>query len=223
MENQKNQVAVQTKQEVAALLGKEYKPKLINAMEVGNKVEVAIILKQFKTNDGNINYPAVLSIPSNERIPELAKQDFRRVLLLIIGAITVAMESLAVKKRLNEIQILDCAENIIDTSGEDNLSFEDIMLFLQKLTRGEYKLPAELDTEKFMNVFEVYREQRHQEYHELQYNRHLQYKSLGDANRSAVADPLSEHFAKMGDRMSTLKSQISELKQENNSLKMDNL
>ena len=192
-------------------------------METGNKVEQAIILKQFKREDGNINYPAVLSIPTTERIPQLAKQDFRRVLLLIIGAITVAMESLIDKKRLNEIQILDAAESIIDTAEEDNLSFEDIMLFLQKLTRGEYKMPAELDVPKFMEIFEIYRENRHQEYHELQYNRHLQYKSLGDANRSAVSDPLSEHFAKMGDRLSSMKSTISELRQENSSLKMDNL
>lgn len=192
-------------------------------METGNKVEQAIILKQFKTQDGAINYPMVLSIPREERIPELARKDFRRVLMLIIGAITVAMESITVKKRLNEIQILDAAENIIDTSSEDYLSFEDIMLFLQKLTRGEYKMPAELDVPKFMELFEIYREVRHQEYHEQQYNQHLQYKSLGDANRSAVSDPLSEHFAKMGDRMSMMKDKISELRQENSSLKMDNL
>ncbi len=192
-------------------------------METGNRVEQAIILKRFKHEDGCINYPMVLSIPNTDRIPELAKQDFRRVLMLIIGAITVAVEKLPVKKRLNEIEILDVAENIIDTSGEDYLAFEDLMLFLQKLTRGEYKLPAELDVQKFMEIFEIYREQRHQEYHELKYNQHLQHKSLGDANRSAVADPLSEHFAKMGDRMSTLKNTISELKQENSSLKMDNL
>ena len=95
------------------------------------------------------------------------------------------------------------------------------MLFLQKLTRGEYKVPAELDIPKFMEIFEIYREQRHQELYEFRYNQHLQYKSLGDATRVTKNDPLAEHFASMGERMSTLKEQISNLKQENYSLKMD--
>lgn len=188
-------------------------------MEAGDKMEQAIILKQFKCPDGTINYPLVLSIPTSERIPELARKDFRKVLMLIIGAVTVSMESLSVKKRLNEIQILDCAENIIDTSSEDNLSFEDIMLFLQKLTRGEYKLPAELDTEKFMNVFEVYREQRHQEYHQQMYNQHLHYKGMGDANKTATVDPLSEHFSNMANRLSEMNSRVRELRKENQTLK----
>lgn len=189
-------------------------------MEAGNKVEMNLILRQYKDN-GTINFPAVLSIPTSDRIPQMAKQDYKRILMIIIGTLTLAMESLNSKRRLNEIEILDLAETIIDSSNEDNLSFEDLMLFLQKMTRGEYKVPAELDIPKFMEIFEIYREQRHQELFEFRYNQHLHYKSLGDANRSAVSDPLSEHFASMGDRMSQMKNKISELKQENYSLKMD--
>ena len=190
-------------------------------MEKGNKAEMNLILRQYKEN-GNINFPMVLSIPSKDRIPMMSKQDFTRTNMLIIGALTLAMESLNTKRRLNEIEILDLSETIIDSSNEDNLSFEDLMLFLQKMTRGEYKVPAELDIPKFMEIFEIYREQRHQELHEFRYNQHLQYKSMGDATRVAQADPLSEHFASMGDRMSAMKEQISKLKQENYSLKMDN-
>lgn len=190
-------------------------------MEQGNKVEMNLILRQYK-NNGQINFPMVLSIPSNERIPMMAKKDYTRINMLIIGALTLAMESLNTKRRLNEIEILDLSETIIDSSNEDNLSFEDLMLFLQKMTRGEYKVPAELDIPKFMEIFEIYREQRHQELHEFRYNQHLQYKSLGDATRVSKSDLLSEHFASMGDRMSTMKEQISKLKQENYSLKMDN-
>lgn len=189
-------------------------------METGNKTEVNLILRQYKDN-GRINFPKVLSIPVNERIPELAKRDFKRINMLVIGALTVAMESLNTKRRLNEIEILDLSETIIDSSAEDNLSFEDLMLFLQKLTRGEYKTPAELDIPKFMEIFEIYREQRHQELQDYRYNQHIQHKSLGDGNKSTKSDLLSEHFASMGERMHQMKEKISELKQQNYSLKMD--
>lgn len=192
-------------------------------METGNKAEMNLILRQYKYEGGAINFPAVLQVPLSERIPILAKQDFQRILMLVIGALTISMENLNVKKRLNEIQILDLAETIIDSSNEDNLSFEDLMLFLQKLTRGEYKLPAELDIPKFMETFEVYREERHQQYHAVVMEKHIQYKSMGDGNRSTQPDALSEHFASMGERLSTMKERISELKQENSSLKMDGL
>lgn len=189
-------------------------------MEAGNKAEMNLILRQYKEN-GAINFPMVLSIPSTERIPQLAKKDFTRINMLVIGALTLAMESLNTKRRLNEIEILDLSETIIDSANEDNLSFEDLMLFLQKLTRGEYKVPAELDIPKFMEIFEIYREQRHQELHSFRYNQHLQYKGIGDATRVVQPDELSEHFASMGDRMHQFKETISKLKQENYSLKMD--
>lgn len=189
---------------------------------MGNKTEMNLILRQYKYDSGAINFPAVLSVPSTDRIPVLAKQDFKRILMLIVGALTLAVETLNVKRRLTEIQIVDLAEMIIDSSQEDYLSFEDLMLFLQKMTRGEYKLPAELDVIKFMEVFEIYREQRHQELHEFRYNQHLQHKALGDATRVTSPDQLSEHFASMGDRLSQMKETISNLKQENYSLKMDN-
>lgn len=192
-------------------------------METKDMRTVSLILRQYKYDSGAVNFPAVLKVPTNERIPMLAKQDFKRILMLVIGALTVAIENLNVKKRLNEIQILDLAEIIIDSSNEDYLSFEDLMLFLQKLTRGEYKLPAEMDIPKFMEILEIYREERHQQYHQLKYEQHIQYKSMGDGTRSVKSDPLSEHFASMGDRLSSMKEKISELKQENNSLKMDNL
>lgn len=190
-------------------------------METKDMKTANIILRQYKSEGGGINFPAVLQIPSSERIPALAKQDFNRILMLIIGALTVAVENLNVKRRLNEIQILDLAEIIIDSSNEDNLAFEDLMLFLQKLTRGEYKLPAELDVPKFMETFEIFREERHQQYHTVVMEKHIQYKSMGDGSRSTQSDPLSEHFASMGERLSTMKNRISELKQENSSLKMD--
>lgn len=189
-------------------------------MEVGNKVEMNLILKQFKDDIGQVNYPAVLSIPTSERITSLAKQDFRRILMLLVGALTMALESMNLKKGLNEIQIVDLAEAIIDTASEDNLSIEDIMLFLQKMVRGEYEGSYEnLNITKFMKIFEIYRQKRFEEYEEYKFNRHLQYKALGDANRTARMDELSQHFSSMANRMSEMNSKVKEMKAENQKLK----
>ena len=185
-------------------------------MEEGNKREVATILRQFKLQNGAVNYPAVFSIPVNERIPALAAQDFTRINMVIIGALTMAFEAMNQKRGMNELQILNLAEEIIDSSAEDNLSFEDLMLFLQNLVRGKYKIAYEsFDIPKFMELFEIYRQERHKTILELRENQHLQYKALGDANRSCREDALSEHFGNFANTMSTMRENLKELRNQN--------
>lgn len=187
-------------------------------MEVGNKREIATILKQYKEG-AIINYPAVMSIPIEERIPILAKKDFGKINLLIIGALTMAFESLNLKRGLNEIQILDLSEAIIDESEEDNLALEDIMLFLQNLVRGKYEISFEnMNVPKFMEIFEIYRQERHEKLLEYKENKHLELKGLGSSERSYREDPLDEHFSKLGGAISELRESMRDLKKENNIL-----
>jgi len=190
-------------------------------METGKHQEVNLILKQFKDEVGLVKFENVLSIPKEERIPALAKKDFMRTNMLVIGALTMAFKSLNLKNGLNEFQILDLSETIIDSSNEDNLSFEDLMLFLQKLTRGEYDVGESMNIPKFMKTFEIYRQKRWEELNRIREERHCQYKSFGNTGKSSQPDQLSEHFAKIGSRLSDMKSAISYLKEENKNLKMD--
>lgn len=192
-------------------------------METGKHQEVNLILRQYKDEYGLVKFENVLSIPRSERIPELAKRDFKRILMLTIGAITMAIKSLNQKNGLNEIQILDLSEAIIDTANEDNLAFEDLMLFLQKLVRGEYEIGETMNIPKFLKVFEIYRENRWQELNRIRNEIHTQHKVCGDIGKSTVKDELSEHFASFGSRINEMKNQIQNLKEQNNSLKMDNL
>ena len=181
---------------------------------------MATILKQFKLPEGTPNYPAVFSIPVNQRIPVLAAQDFTRINLVIIGALTMAFEAMNLKRGMNEFQILNLAEEIIDTSSEDNLSLEDLMLFLQNLVRGKYKLSYEsFDIPKFMELFEMYRQERHKAILDLRENEHLQFKGLGDANRSHKTDALADHFGNFANAMATIRENMKELKKENKALK----
>lgn len=184
-------------------------------METGNNQQVSLILRQFKQKDGTPNYPAVFSIPSTERLPVLAAQDFHKVNLLMIGAITVAFESLTFKKPMNEIQILNLSELIIDSSHEDNLSFEDVILFLQQMVAGKYEFSSEsMDVPRFMKLFNTYREERHQAILNFRENQQLEYKAIGDAHRTLKENPLADHFSKLGGSLHELKMGMLEQKRE---------
>lgn len=189
-------------------------------METANRQEMALILKQYKLPTGGVNYLSLMSIPSDERLPVMAKEDFKRTNMLIIGALTMAFESMNQKRGMNEFQILTLAEDIIDTSTEDNLSFQDLILFLQNLVRGKYKIAYEsFDIPKFMELFEIYRQERHSELLRYRENEHLQFKGMGSAERSAKSEPLSEHFSKLGNTLHELKSQLRDERKENHVLK----
>jgi len=143
--------------------------------------------------------------------------------MTITAALHLSMESMNLKRGLTVDQEIDLAEAIIDTASEDNLALEDLMLFLQKLVRGEYAPMYEsLDIPKFMEKFEIYREERHQQCRRIREEQHIQYKKSGDTGRTTQVDELSEHFSSIGERMSEMKSRINSLKDENKNLKMDN-
>jgi len=120
-------------------------------------------IKPYKTPAGHPNYLALFSIPSGARLPQLAKEDLPRAAALVGVGITAAMESMNLKRSMNATQIMDLTDAIIETAEEDNLALEDLMLFLQRLTRGEYgALYESMDIPKFMEMFEQYREERFQ-------------------------------------------------------------
>lgn len=189
-------------------------------MATGNKLEVSTILREYKTQQGIVRFDKVLAIPVSERIPQLAKKDFKRIVGIITAALTLAFEGMNLKRGMNPIQTLDLAEAVIDTAAEDNLAMEDLMLFLQKLVRGEYgNMYESMDIPKFMSAFESYRETRWQELNNIRYNAAAQHKGMGDKERTQQVDELSEHFSKMASRMSELSSQAKTLRRENNNLK----
>jgi hypothetical protein len=193
---------------------------LISAITQADKQQISVILRSYKFDNGAVNYPAVLSIPQESRIPELAKKDFQGTIAAIGAALTIAVESMNLVRGLNASQIWDLAEAIIDTSNEDRLSLEDFMLFLQKMTRGEYgKLYESMDIPKFMELFEKYREERWQELNKIKLDRHSQHKGSGISEKSSTRDPLDEHFYGMAGRLSELNEQLKSSRKENRKLK----
>ncbi len=183
-------------------------------------MEIANILKQYKTPSGSVDFPSIMKVPTIDRIYELAKRDYNRINMLIIGALTMAFEAINFKRSVNELQVLAISEAIIEEAEQDNLSLEDVLLFLQGLVRGKYSFSREnMDIGRFFECFEEYRQERHESVLLLRENQHLQFKSLGDATRTAKEDPLSEHFSKMADTLHGLKDSLRETKREYQKLK----
>lgn len=187
-------------------------------VELVNKLEVNTILKKYKMPNGSLNFPAIFSIPVAERIPAMAKRDFPGTIKVITVALTLAMETMNISRKMNAFQILDLAETIVDTAEEDDIiSLEDLMLFLQKLTRGDYpELYEGIDQMKFMNRFGKYRDERYEEGRKIKENEHLQYVGMGDANRSTQPNELAEKFSDIQGRMSDMKEQLRDKTRENN-------
>lgn len=207
---QNNQL--QLKQEMS--LGAAYKPNLKNALQTGNKAQLQVVLRDFKTQGGSVNYPAIFSIPSEQRLAKMAENDFAGTLSLVTVGVTLALEQLNLKFPMNALQILDLSESILDTSGEDNLSLEDLMLFLQQLTRGKYSpLYESMDVPKFMEKFELYREERHRAMVQLRENKHLEFKALGDPTRSIKPETaFEEHLSQFTTKLSHMKDELKAVK-----------
>ena len=163
-----------------------YKRPLTAALISGNRQEINKALEPFKDGAG-YNYPEILSIP--ERLPEMAKNAYNDTLGLITVALTKSFQAMNLVRPMNADQIVELAETILDSSNEDRLALEDVILFLQGLIRGKYgALYESMDIPKFMEKFEVYREARHQALVRIKEERHSNYVSAGDATRWSKED-----------------------------------
>lgn len=161
-----NQIQKRTANQITVL---KNEPKnltgcLLNATETGDQQLVKTILKKFSFDYGATNYLPLMQIPSSERIPVLAKSDRSYVHKILSAQIEYAMKFFNVSNGLSIEQIFLLSDQIIDESEEDNLSIQDVFVFLQKLCSGKMgKLFNRLDISTFMELFEIHRQERHSE------------------------------------------------------------
>lgn len=175
---------------------------LLQSVVSGNKVAVSMHLSKFKER-GIVCFDRVLLIQSSDRIPALAKTEEGRyeVLVALTASLKSAFGNINLRVGLNEDQMIELADAIIDQSGEDNLSLEDVLLFLQKLLVGDTgKIYDRMDIPTFFQLFEKYRQDRHTAVLRIREEQQVQYKSLGDPDRwSETHDKESERA--MGEAM----------------------
>jgi hypothetical protein len=150
-------------------------------------------LRLFKDN-GLVNYGKTLLIPSAERITALTVSEagYKEVYTVLVVYLQQTFNNLNLKRGFNEDQLLELADMIIEESREDNLSLEDVMLFLQQLVAGKAgKIYDRMDIPVFFELFEGYRQDRHLAMMYLRYEAESNYKAAGDTTRTS--DGLAEN------------------------------
>jgi len=148
---------------------------------VNDPVAVRNELANYKER-GAVVYEKVMQIPVSQRIPALVetKEGRTGVLVALVASLKSAFDNLNLDKKLNEEQVVDLADKIIDQSFEDNLSIQDVLLFLEQFLTGQTgKLFNRLDMPTFFEKFEMYRQKRHEEILRIREEQHANYKALG--------------------------------------------
>src|SRR5574343_394373 len=150
MENQTENRITVLKKEPKNLTG-----CMLNAIQMGDQQLVKTLLRTFLTMNGNTNYFQLIRIPSNERIPALAKTNRKEVHQIIAAQIEYSMKFFNLPNGLSLEQIFLLADTIIDDAESDNLSIQDVFLFLQKLSHGKMgTIYNRLDIPALMELFE---------------------------------------------------------------------
>lgn len=154
-------------------------------MEKQDKFEIQRSLSRYSGN-GVMNFGLILSIPSNDRLNGLCVKLGEKYVHSIIGAsLSSALDVLSVKDVSGEL-IFDISLRVIEESGEDNLSMEDFMIFLRGMIAGKFgKIYNRMDMPTFFELFENYRQQRHQALMEIRYEQQVNHKAQGPAERES--------------------------------------
>ena len=135
---------------------------------------------------GEPNHLAVIEhVPVSERLPALAKLYGPEKISAVLNiAITNTLNQFNLRVGMNPDQIAELSYSLIEEAEQDQLAIQDILLFLEGLPKYKYgKVYDRMDMPTFYELFEVYREQRHQEYVNAREEQHAQFKSMGDTNR----------------------------------------
>ncbi len=164
---------------------KFYRPNL-NTLEYG--IISNLVVQQYGPN-GEVKWNALLSIPLTERIPGLihsyGKKTAHKLLVMILKEFTNAL-SLTKIKKMTDTRIAIAACEIMLTAFEDQLSLEDVILFLQNAKAGHYGVIKNMShPQQLLNLLEGYRQSRHEAYQKLKEEKDRQYKQLGDEERTA--------------------------------------
>jgi hypothetical protein len=145
---------------------------------------IANLVAQQYLNGTNVKFDALLSIPLTERIPGLieayGKKTMHKLLVMILTEFSKSLPLVKAKK-LTDTKISVAACEIMLTAYEDNLSLEDIILFLQKVKAGNYGIVKNMShTSILFNMLEKYRQARHLALLKLEEAKHKVYKAEGD-------------------------------------------
>lgn len=188
-----------------------------------DRVGMNIELRKYKEGNGAPKYGELIKIPNGQRIPEMAKVDMRGTVTSVAVALTLAFEAMNLKNGMNAVQIVDLAEAIVDDAECDKIAIEDLLLFSQRLVRGNYgNLYESMDSIKFMGFFNQYRDERWEAAIKIRDEKHEEYKKLGDQNifdreNPTDASPFGQHMNHLRLKTQARKDELYETKKSRRS------
>ena len=159
----------------------------MNALAKGSRGQVFNEMCRYKERGEAVPMKVIELVPVSERLPALTKMYGNDKIAVLIGNyITKALESFNLRVNMNADQIFDLAYSIIESSEEDQLAIQDILLFLDGMVKFKYgKVYDRMDMPTFFEMLEKYREERHQAFMNGKEEAHAQFKAMGDSNRTS--------------------------------------
>lgn len=157
-------------------------------MAVGSTGQVFNEICRYKVKGEPDFLSVIKTIPKEERLPAIAKIYGNDKIATVLGKqITKALSNYNLRVGMNSEQIYELSLSLIETSEEDNLALEDIMLFLDGLPKFKYgKVYDRMDMPTFYEMLEKYREERHKAFMAVKEEQSTQFKAYGDTNRMSV-------------------------------------
>lgn len=164
-------------------------------MAVGSTGQVFNQMCRWKEKGEPLPLAVIENIPVKDRLPGLVRNyGIDKVSAVLCKAITRALQNFNLRVGMNSDQVVELSLAIIDSANEDQLAFEDIMLFLDGMPKSKYgKVYDRMDMPTFFEMLEIYREQRHQAFIRQRDEEHAQLKGSGDSNRMSL-DTEKESF-----------------------------
>jgi len=169
-----------TENQIATISVNKSTRHLLNAIHSSRNDLITANLSAFKER-GNVNHLAVINkIPLQDRLPALVqKYSKQKIAAILTVSLTACFEKMNLRYAMNADQIVDLTDMVIESSEEDQLALEDVLLFLQQLVMGQMgKIYDRMDIPTFFEMFEIYRERRHKDYMNAKYERDVQLNAV---------------------------------------------
>ncbi len=158
---------------------------MLNSLAVGSSGQIFNELCRYKEKGNAMPMKVMETVPVQDRLPGLVQTyGLEKITAVLAKTITKALSNFNLRVGMNSDQVYELALQVIDAANEDQLAIEDIMLFLDGMSKAKYgKVYDRMDMPTFFEMLEVYREQRHQEYMRFKEEQDAQFKSYGDTAR----------------------------------------
>lgn len=157
---------------------------------------IANLAKNQYTSGDEVLFERLLSIPLPERIPGLINdyglQRAHRLMKMVLQEFCYSIP-LPKSAKLSDTKIAACACDIILAAYEDQLSLEDIVLFLERAKEGKYgKFKGMVTHFSVMQKLEQYRADRSTAYQALKAEQEAELKKMNDMPRIGEVRSIGE-------------------------------